>query len=80
MTDILFLLMDMGYSIEIINKTFTVAIKLTKAGAIIAYDQNLYVSNPENPSLMIAGKLLISLHQELIKKYNGGHNCGKWKS
>jgi hypothetical protein len=66
--EILLLLIDMGYSVEIINNPFLITIKLTKGKEIFAYDQNLYMSNPECNSSIIIGGLLVNLYKEMFEK------------
>lgn len=64
----LLLLIDMGYSIEIINKPFLITIKLTKGKEVLAYDQNLYMSNPGSHSSLVVGGLLVNLYKEMFEK------------
>ena len=64
------LLVDMGWSIEIKNSTFSVSITISKLFETMTYDGTLHISDPSNTYNLIAGKILVNLYKELFEEAN----------
>ena len=62
------LLVDMGWSIEIKNSTFSLSIKISRLGETMTYDGTLYMSNPSNMSNLVTGGILVNLYKELFEE------------